>query len=96
MRVRRQGSPPAAHVLKKSGFRLFKFRPVEGIKVVYSEIGFGHFGEEFLLVGEGVVAGQAAFNVERFVVFVGFPKGLPGPLDFLVFKTQNLVVVGVG
>jgi hypothetical protein len=38
----------------------FEFAAVEGEEVVGAEVGFGHLGEEFLLIGEAVVVDALA------------------------------------
>lgn len=74
----------------------FEFAADEGVEVVGADVGFGHFGEVFLVVGEGVVSGVVASDVHDVFELVGVAGAFEGFDDFGVVEAEELVVVGVG
>ncbi len=88
-------APDFFHQLVDFWFGLFEFAADEGVEVVRTKVGFGHFGEKFFLICEPVMFSHGAAVGEGGLILATSAELFPSLHDPLVLKAKHLVVIRV-
>ena len=88
-------TPDFSHEGKGRGIVFLEFGPHEGIEIIHAEVGFGHLGEEFLVVGSGIVAGLATTEKKHSFVKTLLFRSFVGLENFRVLEAEYLVVISM-